>query len=450
MSDEHLTPELLAAVLDGEIAPRDLVRRVTDHLLTLCPTCSAAYESFRERQRDRLPTSSDLQLRLAALREWNRRLASAQAAAEAELADLLERPQEERIGRVRRARTRFRNPLLVEALIDLSRHRLRLDATEARHLAALASEVALALSFRTWGHELPCELHLRAVAHRANALRVAGDLHAASETLSLPLQQVHRLSDPRIRAEIWSLAASLRRDQRRFSEALELLAWTVRFHRRCGDATGEARALVKRAQVLREAGRPERAIPEVEAALRLLDADADPRLLLAARHDLATYLVESGHPEEARRVMADSAELYDRHPEPWTSLRRTWLEGKVALALGDAPRAETLLEEARHGFARERAFFDDALVTLDLALLRAHQGRFPEVRALALEVYLTFRLQGISRETLAALAVLRQAAERETVNEELVRELAAFLEAARRDPSLRFRDSGPTSPAIGP
>ena len=49
-----------------------------------------------------------------------------------------------------------------------------------------------------------------------------------------------------------------------------------------------------------------------------------------------------------------------------------------------------------------------------------------------------FTAQKVHREALAALALFRQAAEREHVTAGLARDLLDFLLRARHDPSLRF------------
>jgi hypothetical protein len=50
----------------------------------------------------------------------------------------------------------------------------------------------------------------------------------------------------------------------------------------------------------------------------------------------------------------------------------------------------------------------------------------------------------IYREALAALALFRQAAERERVTEELAREVLSYLGRARYDPGLRFESGAAT------
>jgi hypothetical protein len=82
--------------------------------------------------------------------------------------------------------------------------------------------------------------------------------------------------------------------------------------------------------------------------------------------------------------------------------------------------------------------YDVALVSLEIAILHAGQGRTEQVKTLARHMTPIFRAHAIHREALAALTLFRQAAEREQVTAELAREVLAYLRKARYDPELRF------------
>ena len=68
-----------------------------------------------------------------------------------------------------------------------------------------------------------------------------------------------------------------------------------------------------------------------------------------------------------------------------------------------------------------------ALVSLDLALLLARQGRTAELKLLAAELMETFSAQEVHREATAALVLFQRACEEERVTAELISRLSALL-----------------------
>lgn len=154
--------------------------------------------------------------------------------------------------------------------------------------------------------------------------------------------------------------------------------------------------------------------------------EAEPRLYLNGRHNLAVYLTESGRFEEAADLLEADEELYRRFPEPWTQLRLSWLRGKIAAGRGEVA-AERWFLETREGFIREGIGYDAAMVSLDLALLYLKEGRTGDVRRLAEEMVALFEAQDVHREAMAAVLLFRDAALREEVTAALVGEVRRAL-----------------------
>jgi len=165
----------------------------------------------------------------------------------------------------------------------------------------------------------------------------------------------------------------------------------------------------------------------------------EPRLYLSGRYNLALFLVESGEPGQAEEILEVDADLYKRYPEPWLQLRLTGLRGKIAVTQGDFAAAEAAFLEMRDGFLQQGIGYDAAIVSMDLALLYLRQGRTAELKTLAKEMLPIFRAQDVHREAVAALVLFQEAAREEQVTAAFVRELAAYLDRARNDPSHRFR-----------
>ena len=101
-------------------------------------------------------------------------------------------------------------------------------------------------------------LAVRALAHLANAVRVAGDLTAAAAQW----RQIHAriatepLGDVDAEAEVACLEASLRLDQGRFDRAERLLGRARRRYRAAKDPEGLAKTLIKLAIAKRVQGQP--------------------------------------------------------------------------------------------------------------------------------------------------------------------------------------------------
>jgi len=187
-------------------------------------------------------------------------------------------------------------------------------------------------------------------------------------------------------------------------------------------------------------GRSEDCVSILMKAIELIDPERDPRLLLCTRHNLVFVLAELGRFPEAQRLYRDARPLYRSFNEPWVQNRRRWVRGKIAKGLGQLHQAETRFLAARDGFVAEGVPYDTALVSLELALLYAEQGRTGELKRLAAEMVPIFASRHIHREALAALAFFRQAAEAETAGAELVARIAAYLRRAEGNPGLRFED----------
>jgi tetratricopeptide (TPR) repeat protein len=355
--------------------------------------------------------------------------------------------QERRLGLVRATR-RFTSWGLCELLCRESRKAAADDPVRTAELAELGVLIADALEegfpFETgWVYQL----RAFAWAHLGNARRVQGDLRGSDAAFSM--------SDPWWQAgeeatgdslgyglDILSLKASLRRDQRRFAEALLLLDEAITGYLRGDpeyrDTHLAGRALVKKAYVFNHMAEPEQAILALREAERLVDVDRDPRLFLCLRHNLLDNLSSAGRFQEARDLLPEVEALCGSVGKRLDEVRLLWVEGRIAAGLGDRTGARKAWDQARREFAARGMAFDAALVALELAAFLIEEGKTAEIRELAEEIAEIFRARDVHRETLAALAIFQAAATLETATADLVRDLAAYLTRARLDPELRF------------
>lgn len=298
------------------------------------------------------------------------------------------------------------------------------------------------LDVKRYGAERIADFQARAWAYIGNAHRTRFDFAAAEEAFQTARSVLKQgTGDSLERAILLDLRASLRRDQRRFQESLRILRRAVEIFLEAGQRHRAGRSLVNLATVQHHSGHPDAGIPLLHQALRLIDPEREPRLLLCARHNLIDYNAEIGRFVEAQKLYREARTLYRNFNEPWVQNRRSWVRGKIARGLGELKQAETRFLAARDGFVNEGVPYDTALVSLELALLYAEQGRTEELKRLAADMVPIFTSRHIHREALAALTFLRQAVDAEQASLEVVVRVADFLRRAEHDPELRFEEA---------
>lgn len=272
------------------------------------------------------------------------------------------------------------------------------------------------------------------LAHVANALRVANDFDGADQAFTRVWSLWQTMSDTKeeLLAEwrLFSLQASLRREQHRFQEALEWLDQALAAAGNNNEAA--VRVLLKREQVLEQSGDHVGALAVLAGAAPLVESVQDSRLLLSHRFDTADNLSLLGHYTEAAAVLPEVRDLATQQANGLDLIRVHWLEGRVAAGLGKKAEAMAALDEVQREFTGRKLPYDAALASLELAVLWLEEGRTAEVRTLAVGMAWIFEAQGIQREALAALSLFQEAALREAASVDLVRRVLAEVEAMRR------------------
>ncbi|HKV09710.1 MAG TPA: helix-turn-helix domain-containing protein [Thermoanaerobaculia bacterium] len=278
-------------------------------------------------------------------------------------------------------------------------------------------------------------------AHLGNARRVAGDLPSAEEAFGRArvLWEAGESIDIKIlnKALILGLEASLRMEQRRFSQALVLLDRALSEHH---EETLRKQLLLNRANVLELAGDFEGAISTLKELEPLLSEDSEPRLVCVMRFSLANSFLQVGNPEKAEALLPSLGELTAGLGNELDGLRTRWLEGRIKAALGQRKEAIFILSQVREDLLLRGMAYDTALALLEIAVLYLEAGHTSEVKVLARQMASLFKAQDVHREALAALRIFREAAEREAVTVEMARDLVSYLNRARHDPTLRFEN----------
>lgn len=450
MTSFHVTFELLAAQDEGRITRQEVLENATRHLLETCPPCAAEYGAFAaergeelgwgeedlERQPERTEHGASEYTHVVrgvaeAAPDLEEHLHREAVQAARELRELLALPHEEALGKIHRARTRFRSPSLAQLLLAEVRSALPDRPREALERAELAEKVAWRLS--SAGRPLPslqAELGVLAVAHQGNAHRVLDDLRAADRSFDFARGTADHngVVDPAVLAELDALEGSLRRDQRRFGEAEHLIRRSVTLAVAAEDRLRVVRSLLKLGSLYHAQGALERALSQVDAALQALPPEAPHRLRLCAVHNRLDCLCDLGEHSIAEELLQEAQPLYRQFDDPWTVHRVGWLKGKIARGSGRMGEAISQLEVARMGFASAGARYDAALVSLELAELHLDAGRPSEGRRVAAEALPLFASLRIPREAAAALAQVRRAVAQESgLSAALLRRLMELL-----------------------
>jgi tetratricopeptide (TPR) repeat protein len=348
--------------------------------------------------------------------------------AERQIAKLKKVQRRSRLAVVRLGRE-YQHWALVERCCEESTREASSSLKRAASWARLAMVVA---RFVTGPESWRDRVRAYALAHRANVLRVQGNLQDAEACLEEAKALWMAGSDPGgvlDPGRLLDLEGSLRRGQRRFEEALSCFDQAVLV------AAFPARILINKGFTYDVMGNYEQAILTfLEARTR---TRLDPRLENLLRLNLASALCHVSRYGEA----AELVEQVRRYPDGLGKIDRAripWLEGRILAGLGNPWDARRLLTEARQKFEAESMAYDVALALLEEAELLLAEGRSREVKVLTLDLAKIFNAKGVHREALNALRTFEAAVQQEDATADLARRILQFLFQARYDQDLRF------------
>lgn len=459
MVEDHPTQDALERFILGRL-PTTEMRSVLRHLVGGCSLCQEATGGLWKPEEDELESLlpfMDLESDSAGEPDdeydqvFDRvfsRLASKEADAVRERAigrelfeELVQHPAARQHLLVSNS-LRFRSRMLCEILLQESFETGFRDVSRSLELARLAIVLVDLLTEESCGSstEILDSLQARAWAQLGNAHRVNQDIRSAENAFvnAEPYLSVPGRIGLIDKARVLDLLASLRKDQRRFAEAAQLLDRVGSIYRRLGQWHLLGRTLHQKAVVVGEAGDGETEIQLLRRSLDLLDPQEDPRIFLAARHNLIVALNDSGRSREAFALLFHTRPLYLKMGDRMNLLRLRWLEGMVARGLQRSEQAEAAFREVRDAFLDLDLPYDSALAALDLASIYSLQGKNDEVCRIAEETLGIFQASNIHREAIMALMVFSNAARQERAGVDLVRQLSDFLRRSRNNPELRF------------
>lgn len=459
MSDDfearHVKAEHYELTRQGGLSASALARLIHDHILSSCPHCREEWERLQESrpevrallsrveaprrpaapedpapERARYATAFSAAARQ--LEEDARALRKDRRRARRQLRLLLDTPPDERHDRIFSARTRFRSRAFAEILLQEARQQVRNAPGEAENLASL---VPVVLHWTPGAHGTPwaAALEAQSRAHVANALRVTGDLPTADRHFAELRRDLAAtpIEDAEANAEIASLEASLRIDQRRFKEAGELLDLAKLLYEHADLDVGQARVLIQRANVYRHLSDPSAALDCLNQASSILEVDEQAFLYLCAITSQALCLTALDRHQEAWELLEANMGAYENSDEPWVPVSLRDLQGRILTGLGRYAEAEESYISCCEGALILGRHYDAALACLDLAEVYLQQGRSSEVTEMAAGLVSAFRARNVSREALAALIMLQQAASEERVTHQVLKGIRRRVLKAR-------------------
>jgi tetratricopeptide (TPR) repeat protein/transcriptional regulator with XRE-family HTH domain len=319
-----------------------------------------------------------------------------------------------------------RGEALVVQLCNESLHAGAADPARALALAEAAFQVA-----RQAGDGRDA-LHLQghALLFLANAQRVGGNLNGADATFARAGSLLRNGAEdshlPPSRP--LDLLASLRRDQGRFAEALDLLDQALA----CGTPGCEGHILLNKAFTLEQMGDVRGAVTALQQAASRIDGEREPRQRTVLLFNLAVLLCHTERFDDAAKQLPELRVLIIEQENRIDQMRLPWLESRILAGQGDLPRAVAALERVQGEFAALGNFYDEARATLDLARLYLRQGRTDKTKDLAARAEPVFREMNVAPRVLESVLVFLEAARQEAATLELLDQALQALGEGRR------------------
>lgn len=438
-ASRHPSERALADFIAGEL-PAVETRQIVRHLLQGCAECQWTTSRYWP------PTAADhphaepeLNLRIERLRAREQQVTEERKRAILLLEELEGHPRNRRMMLVINSR-RFHNWFLAELILTKIADLVFKDPAKALDYSQLAVALSDRLSAGRYGEALVNDMRGRSWGAHGNALRLNSELVEAREAFRKAEEALEAgTGDPLEEARLASWKASyfnLRRDVKR---ATRLYDRAIRLYRRAGDEHLMGRAMADKGTALCTDGDFEGAIRATEESLRHIDAELDPRSMLAAKHNLSLYLHRYGDIDRAMNLLQEILPLYARQSEPMVLLRLRWLEGRLAQTQREFRRAEEAFREVQRGFIERGIPYDAAAVSFDLATILVEENRFEELADLASQILAVFRSLAIPRETIAAIELFQQAIGAQRIGVSWIAELAAYIERSQVKPGLPFK-----------
>lgn len=438
----HLSDSDVEGFLAGGLN-RDDLRRVTRHLLSGCGDCRgrlrvaeparALWSLGRAEPDDVYDACIDRAWR--AVRKLQPRLKKDKERFQRGL-DLL---HERWFGELTWPERRSFWEMHVEILLELSFEERYRDTVKMVELARTAQQIADRPERARYGEALHKDLRARASADLGNAWRVNEYFDRAEACLEMARSLAEEgTGDPLLAIRIDDIEASLRKDQRRFDEAVTLLEQVYRAYLRLGESHLAGRALMSKGITLGIAGHHLKAVEAHRKSLKLMDPERDPKLVATTQHGLLHALVAAGKYSEAGRLLLQSGLRQKFADDPLNLLRLRWVEAKILAGHGRLESAEEAFRSVYWGFYKRELHYVAAVAGLDLAEVLLRQDKHTEAHALAVDLYNTFQERRIDVEAQRALMTFEVVCSVQAATPKIARRIGDFLDRRQYNPRLLF------------
>jgi len=301
-------------------------------------------------------------------------------------------------------------------------------------LARSAALLADGLNESEIGAREIADLRCRAWAELANAYRVADELDRAQDALDRATTHlVLGTQNETLRARFLDVVASYFAARRHFGLAGSTLDIVTAVYRRLGDDHLAGRALIIKGIFIGYSGGAEEAVQSIRQGLSTVDARRDPGLVFSALQSQARFLVDCGKFQEARQALSSLRHRRLDIGGRLNELKVRWLEGQISVGLEEFDQAEQALAEANQGFEEAGLGYKAALAGLELGAVWLHKGRFQDAEKMVLTCADVFLSLQIRRELMAAILMLRQAAEARYLSLSALQRVISLLREEERD-----------------
>jgi tetratricopeptide (TPR) repeat protein len=280
------------------------------------------------------------------------------------LDELLREPGSQRHRRIAEEE-RFHSLKLCQLLQTRSRKAWGSAPAIALEMADLAVEVTQYLDSGRYGTSVVEDARASSWSYLGNAFRIVADYWRAEQAFDQAWSHHMLTGDAYTETELLTLTSSLRKDQARYQEAVQLSDRAIAVYREVQDTHLEGSALILKGLSLGQGGRIQEAIPVLRAGLDRVDPQKDARVVFAGTHNLISFLAQGGAPEKAQELFEQNRVVH-QDLEELDAARVHWLKGNIARELGHLAAAKRSLQEACESFLNLQVGGEVFLVSLDL------------------------------------------------------------------------------------
>ncbi|MEA2602461.1 MAG: hypothetical protein QOF89_3453 [Acidobacteriota bacterium] len=324
------------------------------------------------------------------------------------LTELLREPISGRHRRIR-SEEKFHSLKLSQLLQARSREAWASAPTNVLEMSDLAVEVTRHLDPGRYGSSVVEDARAVAWSYLGNAFRISSDYWRAEQALHQAWSH-HVLAgeDAYTETELLTFTSSLRKDQNRYQEAVQLSDRAITLYREGQDGHLEGVAMILKGQTLGQAGQIQESISVLRMGLDRIDPQRDPRPKSVGLHNLTWSIAEGGEPGKAQELLKQNRYLHQGLGR-MDLARVQWLEGTIARDLGCLAEAKAALHEVYESFLDLQVGAEVFLVSLDLAEAYVLSGELRAAQKILYELIPMGEALGLSRAVCLARLLYEKA-----------------------------------------